>query len=89
MNKMTRRQVDKLFTGVSSDLYDKFIESAVILYANLFPENCTHKTFDHGYYNMIRERLQFEFGVLYAKASGEKKVENRFKKSNTSKRTVV
>jgi len=88
MKKMTRRQVDKLFTGVSHDLYDKFIESAVILYANLFPESCTSKTFDHSYYDMIRERLQVEFGVLYVQANGEKKIENRFKKPR-KKRAVV
>lgn len=85
MKKTTRRQVDKLFIMYSHDLYDKFIESAVSLYANLFPEKCSPLTFDDAYYDMVRQRLLFEFNVLYAEARGEKNVKNKFKKASSKK----
>jgi hypothetical protein len=80
MKKPSRRQVDKLFVLSSHDLYDKFIENVTDLYMDLFPENCTLKDFVDSYYDMVRERLMFEFGVLYTEARGEKNAKNKFKK---------
>lgn len=88
MKKMNRRQTDKLFIMCSHDLYDKFIESAVILYANLFPENCSSKAFDDSYYDMVRQRLMFELQVLYNEAKGEKNAKKKCCKA-TAKRTAV
>jgi len=85
MKKTTQRQIDKLFIMYSHDLYDKFIESAVSLYANIFPEKCSSLTFDDAYYDMVRQRLLFEFNVLYAEARGEKNVKNKFKKAGSKK----
>lgn len=80
--KMSKRQTDKLFTGYASDLYDKFVENAVAIYAEMFPEHCTSKDFAHGYYDLIRERLVVEFGALYAQAKGEKNVESKCEKTS-------
>lgn len=80
MKKLTQRQTDKLFIGRASDLYDKFVENAVTLYTTIFPEHCTESTFDHARYDLIRERLILELGVLYNEAKGEKNVKRKCKK---------
>jgi len=80
MRKLTRRQTDKLFSMQAHDIYDKFIENAVSLYSNLFPELCTSKTWSDPHYDMVRERLMIELQVLYAEASGEKNIKNKHKK---------
>lgn len=77
--KKTERQIDRLFVKSSNSLYKSFIDHAVLLYADIFPDKCTTKTFDDGHYDLIRERLQFEFGVLYNEARGEKNVKKRIK----------
>ncbi len=81
MRKITQRQTDEKFMGFASDLYDKFVENAAILYADLFPEKCSNKTFDHSCYDMIRDRLMLEFSVLFNEAKGEKNAKNKCKKA--------
>ena len=87
MKKTSKRQVDKLFNGISHDLYDKFIENVTIIYSNLFPDKCSSKTWDDHCYDIIRERLIIEFGVLYTEARGEKNAQKKCKVA--AKRTVV
>lgn len=89
MKKMNRRQIDKLFIMCSHDLYDKFIESSVILYTNLFPEKCSSKAFDDSYYDMVRQRLMFELSVLFNEAKGEKNAKKKCCKVAGAKRALV
>jgi hypothetical protein len=88
MKKLTLRQTDKLFDGLACDVYDKFIEDAIIAYSRLFPDRCDEKIFDHAMYDKVRERLMIELQIRYAEARGEANVEKRFKKT-TSKRAVA
>lgn len=81
MKKITQRQTDKLFIGCASDLYDKFVENAVVLYSTIFPDKCASKTFDDAYYDLVRQRLMFELNVIYNEAKGEKNVKRRCKKA--------
>jgi len=86
--KLTMRQTNTLFKNQANDLYDKFIENAVVLYSIMFPEKCNSKDFDHALYDMIRGRLAVEFGALYNQAKGEKNVKKRCKTAG-SKRAVA
>jgi len=88
--KLTQKKIDKVFEGFAYDLYDKFIENAVGIYASLFPEKCSSKNFAEGLYDMVRERLIVEFGALYTEAKGEKNVKSNFKKEKAGiKRTAA
>lgn len=89
MKKTTQRQIDKLFIMYSHDLYDKFIESAVSLYANIFPDKCSPSTHEDAYYDLVRQRLLLEFNVLYAEARGEKNVKSKCKKVDKKKYNIT
>lgn len=82
MRKLTVQQTDKLFSGHASDVYDKLIEDTISLYANLFPELCTSKTFSDMYYDLVRERMMVELQVLYSEAQGESEtnLKSKYKK---------
>lgn len=85
MKRLTQRQTDKLFEGLACDIYDKFVENAVVAYSKLFPEMCNSKSFDDAMYDKVRERLMIELQVLYTEAKGEKNVKRRFKKTTAKK----
>jgi hypothetical protein len=87
MKKITQRQTDKLFIGSASDLYNRFVENAVVLYTDLFPEKCTSALFDDAYYDMVRQRLMLEISILYNEAKGEKNAKKKCKVA--AKRTVA
>lgn len=80
MRKLTVRQTDKIFSMHAHDIYDKFIENAVSIYAYICPELCTSKMWSDRYYDMVRERLMVELQVLYAEAKCEKNVKSKCKK---------
>jgi hypothetical protein len=86
MKILSQRQTDKLFEALACDVYDKFIESAIVAYCKLFP-TISSKDFDDAIYDKIRERLMVELQILYTEARGEKNAKSRFKKE-TLKRTV-
>lgn len=87
---LTQRQTDRLFKVLACGVYDKFIESAVVVYAKLFPELCNSKRFDHAMYDKVRERLMIEFQILYNEAKGEKNVKKKCKAADAAaKRTVA
>jgi len=87
MKNLTQRQTDRLFIRHAHDLYSKFVENAVALYAEIFPEKCDSKNFDDGGYDLIRQRLIFELQVLYNEAKGEKNAKKKCKAA--AKRAVA
>lgn len=86
MIKLTQRQTDKLFAKLAAATYDKFIESVISVYMELFPET---PSLDDVMYDKVRERLMIELQMLYAEARGEKNAKSKLKKAVAAKRAAA